>query len=499
MNRNRFFGLAVSSGALLATVAFSGACSGGSGTKAVGGGGLDGGADGADGAPTAVNGDVQALAQWCADEQQKALDAWAADTTQPIPVFDDVPGAAEILAARASFAAGGTDIPLSPSKCTRLWVKRDAAGAIVEETIVHAPFKLDIDAAAGTVVFHPAALGHWIYTPTGYTFRGDYDADGFDEFRSSVTYEKSSVFEERAPSNDAVLARTTGTVQGGALSIQREAVVDGTLTTTRNFVTSVRQKSCNPPAPKPDPVDPTAGPVDLPTRACTAGESDTINKTISTALQKGTGCLLAAGMQAQSDAVLKTFVHSELKLDCIDHFANPDDAFSAANDRGYMDAFPGKARLIVYTGILGRPQNELDGLIGHELFHFFGAHDHDLNAAATEDQMRYSDQVYACEYLCFGSMPNRCHLAACQGKKAPTSWNAKSCTGDLRDSDITAIEKARGDGVSIGDCTGGKQVGALCRSNAAGQVQFCTTEIECEVSCGGPCESQSIACLPDCR
>ncbi len=349
------------------------------------------------------------------------------------------------------------------------------------------------------LIYLPASVARWTYTDAGVSFVADYDGDGFDEARLRVTYGKDAVLEERAPAGDVVLSRITSTLDEtqSLVTVVTEQLVDGALRTTRTVTASMFQKSCNPPQPKPAPPKP--GPVapwNGPTRACTDAERTKISSLVSTALQKGTGCRWAAGLQAQSDQVLKGYIRSDVKFDCID--GSP--GFWAANDGGYAQVFPGKQRFIVNSALFGESQAFQEGTIGHELFHLFDVHDGDLEASADGAQLALTDPVYACEYLCFGSKPNTCHLAACQQKKVSTSWKGKSCSGTVKNEDLSKIERARGDGVSISSCNSGHQVGALCRNGKGGaEVQFCTTEAECNAACGGSCDSFSLSCLPDCR
>lgn len=482
MNRSRFLAVTF---ALLGVAGVAGACSGSSTSAPTPG-------------PTSnvsLGADVQALGKWCMDEQQRQLEEWAKDPSQPAPTFDHEFGAAELAKAPSTYASGAAEIVLSPSKCSRMLVSREG-GRVVAETIVRGPFTAGYD--GGAIVYRPAAIARFTYSNDGEQLSADYDGDGFDEARIAVTYEKEAVLEERAPS-DVVLSRTTAIVaaSGGVVEVKREERIDGVLTEKRRTEAGLLQRSCNPVQKKPPPPTKATGAYQGNTRACTDAERTAISGLISTGLQKGSGCLYAAGMRAQSDLVLKTYIRSEAKFECTD---DAKEGYWAANETGYMNLFPGKIRMLFFSKLFSQPQSFQEGTVGHELFHFFDVHDPDLEAAASEPQLRMSDPVYACEYLCFGKNPNTCHLAACQQKKLSTSWKGKSCDGTMSRDDVYKIEKARGDGVSIASCTMGQQVGALCRSKTGGaEVQFCTTEVECATACGGSCESKSLSCLPDCR
>ncbi len=481
MTRLRFLGLTLGSLALVGAALLQGACSDGAGEASPSGDGQPPSSS-SSGATAAQ---VQALGKWCMDDPQRQIG-------------DHAIGGAEIEAARAAYAAGATDIPLSPSKCTRLFVTREG-DRIASETLVRAPFEVSVDPKTYELVYTPAAITRWTYVPDGETFAADYDGDGFDEARMRVTYEKEAVREERAPGSDAILARTTATIApgGGVVDVVAEELVDGALAVTRRVRAPLLQKACNPVQKKPPPPTPPKGVFEGPTRACTDAERDAISKLISTALQKGSGCLYAAGMRAQSDQLLRTYIRNEARFDCTDDAKLE---LWAANETGYMNFFPGKIRLIFFSQLFSQPQSFQEGTVGHELFHFFDVHDPDLEAAASTEQLEMSDPVYACEALCFGDKPNTCHLAACQQRKLSSSWKGKRCDGTVDRDDAYEIEKARGDGVSIASCTSGQQVGALCRSKTNGtEVQFCTTEAECAAACGGSCESKSLSCLPDCR
>lgn len=492
MSRLRFLGLIAGILALGSTAALAGACSGST---------SDGEGDGGSGAspnPSASSADVQALGAWCAAEQQRVYEEWAKDPSAPPPEIDHEIDGASLTAAVAAYASGATDIPLSKSRCTRVFVTREG-GKVTSETIVRAPFTPSVDPATYAVVYKPASIVRWSYTADGETFAGDYDGDGFDEARFRVTYDKEAVREEHAPANDAVVARTSAVSAGeGLVEVKTEQLVDGALAVTRTVRAPLVQKACNPAQPKPPPPNPTNLPWKGPTRACSPTESDAISKLVSTALQKGSGCLYAAGMQNESDQVLKTYIRGDAKIECID---DQSQGFWAANDGGYMAFHGGKVRLIFNSQLFTQSQSFQEGTVGHELFHFFDVHDADLEAAADESQLRLMDPVYACEYLCFGNKPTTCHLAACQQKKVGTSWKGKSCEGTVKRDDVSKIEKARGDGVTITSCSSGHQVGSICRSKTNGtEVQFCTTDVECAAACaGGSCESKSLSCLPDCR
>lgn len=493
MSRLRFVGLLVTAGALATGGALAGACSSTSDA-----------ADGADASgpstelPAATSADIQALGKWCLDEQARLTEAWAQDPSKEPPTFDHDIRSPELSAAVTAYAAGATDIPLSPSKCTRLFVTREG-GRVVAETLVRGPFQPTLDPATSELVYRPAALARWTYGAAETLATGDYDGDGFAEARLRVVPEKEAVREERAP-NDVVITRTTAKVapEGGVVEVTREELEDGQLRPKRVVRASLLQRACNPPQKKPPPPTPPSGVWQGPTRACTGAERDQISKLVSTALQKGTGCLFAAGMRAESDQVLLTYLRNEARFDCSD---DPKIDFWAANESGYMNFFPGKIRLIFNTRMFGESQAFQEGTVGHELFHFFDVHDGDLEAAADESQLRMSDPVYACEALCFSSKPTTCHLAACQQKKLSTRWKNQSCDGTLKQDDVYKVERARGDGVTISSCSSGQQVGSLCRSKTNGtEVQFCTTDAECAAACaGGTCESKSLSCLPDCR
>jgi hypothetical protein len=507
MQRARFLALIFASSSVVAIVAANNACGPSTPSRPI-----DAGSD----ARTTFDGDIDALGKDCLDREAAAYEEWANDPTGPLPAAldHDVSGAL-LGAASAAWAAGDATIPLSPSKCTVLMVKREG-GKLVSETLVRAPFKPTFDQSTYQLHYVPTSIARWTYTAAGESFRGDYDGDGFDEERAEVTYGVGAVREHHAPSNDAITTRHSGTVVdgGGLLQLVDEELVNGTLTKTRDERVAFLQRACQPPVDKPPPPPSNPGPwQSSDVRACTGAEQLKIANLISSALQKGTGCLFAAGMQAESDRVLKTVVHANQKIECIDKFSDPKDEFWAANDRGYMNVFPDGMRIIVNSGLLGatNPQNPSmpadqwtrfqEGTIGHELFHTFDGHDRDLEASGTSEALRRGDQVYACEYLCFGSAPNECHLAACQKKKVSTSWKGKSCSGTVTKSDISKIEKARGDGVSIAPCNGGHQVGAVCKDvgGKGTQVQFCDTLVECNAACGAPCESKSVSCLPECR
>lgn len=503
MTRHGFLALTLASLAAVVVAGTGSACS--SSTSSVGNDDPQPGDDGgsrSDGSISASTGDVQALGKWCQDELERLNDEWAKDPTQEYPEPDHSIGADAFAAAPAAFASGASDIPLSPSKCTRLFVKREG-GRVVSETLVRAPFKVDFDPVKNEIVYQPTSVAVWTFRDGGETFVGDYDGNGSEDVRIETTYEKQSVLETYAASMQ-VLTRSTAKVAegGGVVDVKDEELVDGAMVETRSVTAPLLQQSCNPPQKKPPPPSPkpATGTYQGPTRACTDEERTKISGLLSTALQKGTGCLFAAGLEAESDQVLKTFVNNEMKVDCLD---DAKENFWAANETGYRNLFPGKTRMIVFSGLFGQGQPFQEGTIGHELFHFFDVHDPEQEIAEDGDQIAKTDPVYACEALCFGSHPNTCNLAACQKKKLSTSWKGKSCEGTLKNEDIYKIERARGDGVTIASCGSGQQVGAICRNKSDGagglQVQFCTTEVECNTECGGPCESMSLSCLPECR
>lgn len=501
MNRLRFLSLTFSSLALVGAASFAGACSHDSNHGPLPStAGDDAGADGSvePGPVGETDADVQALGKWCFDEEQRLIDAWSKDPSQPYPEFEHEIGGAQLVDAPKVYASGAKEILLSQSGCTRLFVKREN-GRVTSETLVRAPFKTEVDPKTYELIYTPAAVARWTYTTDEERFTADEDGDGFAEFRQQVRYGHESVREEFAPANDVLIARTTATILPDEVGVhvKREELVDGAMKVTREVTAPLVQTACNFEQPKPPPPKTPTGVWKGPSRACTSTELEAITKLVSTALQKGSGCLYAAGMRAESDMVLKTYVRNEARIDCTD---DAKQEMWAANELGYGNFFPGKVRLIFYSKLFGEPQSFQEGTVGHELFHFFDVHDPDLESAANEEQLRLSDPVYACEYLCFGGKPNTCHLAACQQKTLSTGWKGKQCAGTVKPDDVYKIEKARGDGVSISSCPGGFQVGALCRSKNNGtQVQFCTTEEDCKVACAGPCESKSLSCLNDCR
>ena len=489
MRRTSFLAVLLGTTSVIAIVAASGACGDPSPSR----GHPDASGDGSDG----YGADIDALGKGCMDRQLAAVDEWSKNPTGPMPdaLHHEISGAL-VVAGKTSWANGETVIPLSPSKCTVLLVQRDA-GKVVSETLVHAPFSVTVDTKTFAVHYVPTGIARFAFTSSGETFRGDYDNDGFDEERAEIVYKASAVREHHAPTTDAITERHSGTVveNGTLLELVDEAMIDGVLTKTRVSRTGLRQESCRkPPPPKPaqnwDSWD--------------CSNDAAVNSLVMKSLERGTNCLYAAGMRAEADRIVDTMVHSRVKVDCADPFNVS--GFWAANDRGYMDLFPGEMQLYLSTDLLSStPPSQFNGdweqfkvgTVGHELFHIFEGHDKDVEASANADQIHLADQVYACEDVCFRSDPTECHLAACLKKTVSTSWHGKKCIGTLKKVDVSAIERARGDGVTIAPCDTGHQVGAVC--HAPGNVQFCDTKIECDQACGVPCDSKSVSCLPECR
>lgn len=442
---------------------------------------------------------IEALANECNAVKTAAIEEFAKNPSGPIPAgFRDDIELETLTAASAAYARGETSIALSPSGCSRMFVRRDN-GTVVEERIVRGPFMANVDGTSGAISYRATSDARWQYTTTGETFIGDYNGDGVADNTLTVTYGSKAIAEELTVGT--VVARTTSTIVAGGESVQviEERKRQGVLATYRTFTASMIQPTCNGLEDDPPPPDPNAPPVEYSSgvRDCTPQEQAVLTERTSLALQRGSGCLFYAGLTAESDQVLKRVVRQDLTFKCVDQ---PMGQWVAANDHGYMQLNPGRARILVNSPFFSGSPGFQAGTIGHELFHSFDAHDPALEAAANEEQLRRSDKVYACEYLCFGSMPDECHLAACQGKKVSTSWMGKTCNGTLKKSDKSRIEEARGDGVRIASCDSDQHVGALCRSAMGGtKVRFCTTAMECDAACEQPCESKSLSCLPECR
>ncbi len=425
------------------------------------------------------------------------LDAYVADLadkcTQSLLTTNNVDPLTtdSLAAARTAFANGESDIPLSPSGCTRLLVQRSGS-EITSETIIGAPLVMDRSTFKWRM-----GISKWTYANGSQTELYDRDADGFFEHRIATTYETSSVQETYGPGN-VLVARTTATVVSGGkrMDVKTEVLRDGSLVTIDASNVSVIQPLCYPPQNRPSEVT-EAGPDDsTQTRPCTPAESKQFNDAVGQAVVKETGCLHAAGHTEIADVVLKHVVHDEIKLECSDDYS--EGQWAAANDRGYRDMFPGKSRILV-SGKGFTP--DLVSTLGHEFSHFGMSHFQELEAAGTvngfvQKELSLSDPVYACEAACFSPTATLCNLAACMGK---TMSSVKgNCKGTLTTDDIQRFQQARGS--SLGACTTGHQVGALCQNVGGGpQVMLCTTQAECNVACGLPCKSYSLSCDPACR
>lgn len=518
MKRSQFVAFVLFAGLLGSAVGIGGACS-----DPVSGRGTDAGREGS----TVDTSEIDALGKWCLDQESAAYGEWAKDLTGPKPAgLRHELDADLLLAARGLYAGTATMIPLSPSTCTRLVLTREA-GVVTRAVLITAPFKPEFDKVKYTIRYRPLSVSEFLYTSDGFSVRGDYDADDFYEVRSTTKFEKTFVTEVFSPATNTVIERHSGAIVGpSAIHLVDEELVAATLTTTRDVTVSLFQKACGAKSDKPDPLDPKAPAYsDTHLRPCTktiqvplpapqvgtktVTEEQRITELIGKAQSQGSNCLKAAGMGAEADTMVTSLATNKLELECMDAFDDTngngkteDEAFYAANDRHYSGLFPGKARIIVYGPTVGdsakNPENFQLGTIGHELFHFFSRHDKDVVAAASTTEAELADQTTACEKLCFSSSPTMCHLAACRQKKISTvKKDGTRCPGDLDKVDAQFIESARGDGVSIAECTGGKQVGALCTE--ATQVMFCTTEADCKGACAGACKSLSISCDPACR
>jgi len=401
-----------------------------------------------------------------------------------------------LLAAQQAFAAGKDDIAISPSGCTRLLIDRSDAGVITSELMFSPPFKND---PTQDGFFFSSRI--WAYASTGYTLTIDSDTDQFFETRGKVVYEQSAVFEQHAPSNDVVIARKTVKVSsdGRSLEVKEEDASSGTLGVKASYSSALVQRTCRPSEDKPAPIDfTTKQPATLNTRACLETELTTARDAMNEGVIKGARCLNGAGLDAKSTEVLHNFVRNDFKVECASDLGT---GVVSVNDRGYHNLFPGKARLVFQDVFFNKGSGndaEHAGTAFHELMHFTEIHDPDLESAALDSDMRLIDQVYGCEYACFGDLATVCHLAACMGKTVSTKGNMTSCKGTLDDAAISRFNESRAR--PLGSCTTGKQVGALCKNEkTTGKNVFCTTEMECNSACAGPCESKSISCDPACR
>ena len=402
-----------------------------------------------------------------------------------------------IEAGRAAYAQGATDIALSQSGCTRMYVDRD--GATVKSAWIVAPPFVVVALDPRLPPFFLGSLSAWVPASTGEGFFVDADGDGYFEHRENVEYEKKAVIEAFAQPTNSVSWRRTVTVTADSrfYDIKDERFDTGGAPVTTTSSAPISQKACDPAGNKPPPKDPTSKqPADVQTRPCTPDERSKIWKSMGEANLKGNRCLWALGKRDASDKVLHTFIRGEPTFECTDE----DQGFIAANDRGFANLFPDQYRMIFHSDFFTKDplSAQAAGTAFHELLHFVGTHDGDLEAAASEANLRLTDPTYACEYACFGDNATECHMAACLGKTMSTSWKGKKCTGTLDDTMRAKLEKARGK--PLAGCATGHQVGALCRSFGGGaNVLFCGTLLECEGMCQDKCESKSLSCLDDCR
>ena len=403
-----------------------------------------------------------------------------------LAVTDDATTEATLTAARAAYARGDTDIPLSVQGCTRMFVQR-SGGDESYAAVFGPPFGFRYD----PVTFEVKKTASMISWSTGADgrreVRGDLDADGIYELSETVVPEVSMVSQRTTPSGE-VKQRTTAKVGAGGLRLEitEESADEGTLGVTAKYESARVARKCTtdpppgappPPSSPPKPASPfPPSPHEVP---CTGEQLQKLETLLVKATEGGEKCMAGTGMLDVRFRLLRQMATTSFDFKCTD-----DGSFIAANDGGYGGVFPGRALLWINPTLFSAVEAEQVATIYHELLHFFFGHDHDMEALADGADMVKSDQVYACEYLCFAKKPNTCHLAACTKKK-------------ICQVDRSAFEQKTGK--ELESCWTGHQVGALCRKGA-GERQWCTTKAECDAACGGQeCESKSISCDEDCR
>jgi hypothetical protein len=391
---------------------------------------------------------------------------------------------ASFHAARAAIEAGETDVALSEKGCTRF-----VADKTKRLTAVYGlPYGIAI-AKDGSSVSYVASSIVVTETDTGSVTEGDLDADGLIDLRDTVVNGTSRTL-EHFDKQGAVVARSKAVPASDnrRITVTDEGLVKGKLSPTKTYDTAKVAQKCDgdPPPGAPPPSSPTntpkakspfpQGPSEV---ACSADQRAKVDALLERAARNGTTCLGGANLPELKFRLLRELATKSFVVKCTDS-----DDFVAAMDGAYGRLFPGRTLLWVNVKLFTGSEAEQEGTLFHELLHFFEGHDGDVEALADgSTNLGYADRVYACERLCYSSKANRCHLAACQGKK-------------VCEVDPSAFERTTGKKLEA--CWSGHQVGALCRK-APGQRQWCTTAAECDAACGQPCESKSISCNESCR
>lgn len=421
------------------------------------------------------------------------LDAIVEGIVERCMMVEDDASTEEVLQqARAAYARGDSDIPLSAQGCTRLFVQRSGATETYA-AVISPPFGAKFDPET-YVVTRTAATLAWTTGANGRReLRGDLDADGFVELRETVE-PNTTLFSERYSDDKVLVARTSAKVapDGLRIDVTEEGVTEegeegGALAVKAKYQVARVAHKCTtdpPPSPTPPPTTPPkpASPFPPPPHevACTPDQLQKLESLLVKATTGGAACMEGAGMKDIRFRLLRQMATTSFDFKCTD-----DPTFVAANDGGYGNIFAGRALLWINPILFTAVEGEQTATLYHELMHFFAGHDHDVEALADySTNLAYTDQVYACEQLCFSKKANTCHLAACQKKK-------------ICNVNKTTFENATGK--TLESCWSGHQVGALCRKGF-GERQWCTTKSECDAACGGQeCESKSLSCDDDCR
>jgi hypothetical protein len=307
----------------------------------------------------------------------------------------------------------------------------------------------------------------------------DLDGDGrmdaqVDELRSGGLLQ-SRTSTEFDDTTGSVVRRETMTVYDvDHMNFKVEELVSGVLTTVSDFDAPTLQKqvsSCYGPAP----------PGDDDTVPC--GKTDAqLRQLVHEALENFARCLDNYGGRW-------TLSQFEVFLLDLTVYVRPIKCFRDPTYYGHAQLANGTLRL--NNDMLTCEMESLNfvySTIVHEMLHFSrGPHEFDSPMGHYGPRAQaYSDPMYACEELCFGTLKTRCSCARC--------LRTKACDSRCRGLDTCRVDAPDGSPMMS------EAVGAYCEKNKTwyATMAACSAADACPKGKSG-CKSYSVSCNPACQ
>ncbi len=403
---------------------------------------------------------------------------------------DMTPTTADLDAARAAYAAAGTDIPLNANGCRRMKVTRTATGETRKHELTRGTL-LTYDSATDTTTASRDAVVTYENESdaTGTRERYDSDHDGIFEATGETRQEagewKWSTVRELSPTNTVELQTTRTRIDATTMTV----AVEENGVAVDSFVAPIRQRGCfdssTPAAARcaqPPPPTTCTGT----TAKCDATQLAKLNPRITAALKKGKECLQKHDLKGYDP----TGKGVDLSMGKIDLSCST----NACDPYGFLDG-PVDGRHNLMVNVAKNSDSELARTIFHEMLHTdprFSHSDWLVNAAGKACKQQLADRTYACEQLCFAKTPTSCDCIRCltpDGKK-PTKAVCQKCAAYGA---CAGRQEPNGTG---GMRAVASTVGAVCKTGI-----FCDTKAECDSSCGmlGPCKSIKATCNDSCN